>query len=47
MVKGILTSDPSGLKDVVCSSVLTLEFDKHLKKAGGHIGRNVNIKIKI
>ena len=33
---------------VVRSSVLTPEFDKkHLKKAGGPIGRNVvNIKIK-
>ena len=29
------------IKDVVRSSVLVLEFDKHLKKAEGHIGRNV------
>ena len=28
------------MKDVARSSVLVLEFDKHLKKAGGHIGRN-------
>ena len=28
-------------KDVVQSSVKVPEFDKHLKKAGGHIGRNV------
>ena len=27
--------------DVVRSSVKVPEFDKHLKKAGGHIGRNV------
>ena len=29
------------VKDVVRSSVEVPEFDKHLKKAGGHIGRNV------
>ena len=29
------------IKDVVRSSMLAPEFDKHLKKAGGHIGRNV------
>ena len=29
------------IKDVVWSSMKVLEFDKHLKKAGGHIGRNV------
>ena len=29
------------IKDVVRSSVKVLEFDKHLKKAGGHISRNV------
>ena len=29
------------IKDVVRSSVQVPEFDKHLKKAGGHIGRNV------
>ena len=29
------------IKDVVRSSVKVSEFDKHLKKAGGHIGRNV------
>ena len=28
------------IKDVVRSSVKVPEFDKHLKKAGGHIGRN-------
>ena len=27
--------------DVVRSSVKVPEFDRHLKKAGGHIGRNV------
>ena len=35
------------IKDVVRSSVQVHEFDKHLKKAGGHIGRNVvEIKMK-
>ena len=29
------------IKDVVRSSVKVPEFDKHLKKAEGHIGRNV------
>ena len=29
------------IKDVFRSSVKVLELDKHLKKAGGHIGRNV------
>ena len=29
------------IKDVVPSSVKVPEFDKHQKKAGGHIGRNV------
>ena len=29
------------IKDVVRSSVKVPEFDKHLKKAGGHISRNV------
>ena len=33
------------IKDVVRSSVKVPEFDKHLKKAGGHIGRNV-VEIK-
>ena len=35
------------IKDVVRSSVNDLEFDKHLKKVGGHIGRNVKITIKM
>ena len=36
------------IKDVVRSSVKVSEFDKHLKKAGGHIGRNVvEITIKM
>ncbi len=36
------------IKDVVRSSVMVPEFDKHLKKAGGHIGRNVvEITIKM
>ena len=29
------------IKDVIGSSVKVTEFDKHLKKAGGLIGRNV------
>ena len=38
------------IKDIVRSSVKVPEFDKHLKKAGGLIGRNVmeiTIKMKI
>ena len=36
------------IKDVVRSSVKVPEFDKHLKKAGGHIGRNfVEMTIKM
>ena len=35
------------IKDVVWSSVKVPEFDKHLKKAGGHIGQNVEITIKM
>ena len=36
------------IKDVVQSSVKVPEFDKHLKKAGGHIGGNVvEITIKM
>ena len=36
------------IKDVARSSVKVPEFDKHLKKAGGHIGQNVvEITIKM
>ena len=36
------------IKDVVQSSMKVTEFDKHLKKAGGHMGRNiVEITIKM
>ena len=36
------------IKDAVQSSMKVPEFDKHLKKAGGHIGRNVGeITIKM
>ena len=36
------------IKDVVRSSMKVPEFDKHLKKAGGHFGRNVmEITIKM
>ena len=36
------------IKDVVQSSVKVTEFDKHLKKARGHIGQNVvEITIKM
>ena len=45
MAHGIRTGDPikdmDPRNDVVRSSVKVPEFDKHLKKAGGHIGRNV------
>ena len=42
MANKIRTSDPvDSIKDVVWISVKVLEFDKHLKKAGGYIGRNV------
>ena len=42
MANGIRTDDPvDSIKDVVLSSVKVPEFDKHLRKAGGHIGRNV------
>ena len=47
MANGIRT-DVVSLKDVVRSSMKVPEFDKHLKKAGGHIGRNVvEITIKM
>ena len=48
IANGIRTSDPRRV--VVRSSVKVPEFDKHLKKAGGYIGRNVveiTIKMKI
>ena len=36
------------IKDVVRNSVKVPEFDKHLKRTGGHIGRNfVEITIKM
>ena len=42
MTNGIRTGDPAdSIKDVVRSSVKVTEFDKHLKKTGGHIDRNV------
>ena len=43
------TSNPVvSIKDVVRSFEKVPEFDKHLKKAGGHIGRNVvEITIKM
>ena len=50
MANGIRTDDPKdSIKDVVRSSVYVPEFDKHVKKAGGQIGRNVEeltIKMK-
>ena len=48
MANGIRTGDPvDSVKDIVRSSVKVPEFDKHLKKAGGHIGRKaVEITIK-
>ena len=42
MANGIRTGDPRGsIKGVVRSSVKVPEFAKQLKKAGGHIDRNV------
>ena len=47
MSNGIRTGDPRGFHEGR-SSVKVTEFDKHLKKAGGHIGRNVvEITIKM
>ncbi len=47
MANGIRTDDPSGFNKGR-SSVKVPEFDKHLKKAGGYIGRNVmEITIKM
>ena len=38
MANGIRTTTPvDSIKDVVRSSVKVPEFDKHLKKPGGHI----------
>ena len=49
MANGIRKGDPvDSIKEVVRSSVKVHEFEKHLKKAGGHIGRNVvEITIKM
>ena len=49
MANGITTGDSvHSIKDVVQSSVKVHEFDKHLKKAGRHIVRNVEeITIKM
>ena len=49
MANGIRKGDPiDSIKDVVQSSVLVPKFDKHLKKVGGHISRNiVEITIKM
>ena len=49
MANGIRTNDHCGFnKDVVQSSAKVPKFDKHLKKAGGHINRNVvEITIKM
>ena len=42
------TTPVDSIKDIVRSSVKVPEFDKHLKKAGGHIDRNVvEIKLKM
>ena len=47
MANGIRTGDPRGFNKGR-STVKVPEFDKHLKKAGGHIGRNVvEITIKM
>ena len=49
MANGIRTGDPCGFsKGCSLKSVKVPEFDKHLKKAGGHIGQNdVEITIKM
>ena len=49
MANGIRTDDPRGFnKDIVRSSVYVPESDKHMKKAEGHIDRNVvEITIKM
>ena len=49
MANGIRTGEPvDSIKDVIRSSVKVPKFDKHLKKAGGHTGRNVvEITIKM
>ena len=49
MANGIRLGDPVvSIKDVVRSSMKVPVYDKHLKKAGGHIGRNVEeITIKM
>ena len=42
MAGGVGVGDPvDSIKDVVRSSVKVPEFNKHLKRAGGHVGRNV------
>ena len=47
MANGIRTGESHGFNKGR-SSVKFREFDKHLKKAGGHIGRNVvEISIKM
>ena len=49
MADGIRTDDPmDSIKDVVRTSLYVPEFDKPLKKAGGHIDINVvEITIKM
>ena len=51
MANGIRTGDHpamDSIKEVVWSSMKVPKFDKHLKKAGRHIGRNiVEITIKM
>ena len=40
-MKSEQTTPVDSIKDVVWSSVKVPKFDKHLKKAGGHIGRSI------
>ena len=49
MANGIRTGDPRGFNKGHSSKFVKVpEFGKHLKKAGGHIGRNVvEITIKM
>ena len=46
MANGIRTDDPRGFNKGH-SSMKVLEFEKHLKKAGGHIDRNAEITMKM
>ena len=47
-MESVQATPVDSIKDVIQSSVKVSEFDKHLKKAGRHIGQNVvEITIKM